>query len=392
MLKRSSWNNVILLSVAQALFQTASVLVFTLAALVGLGLTNDKSLATLPIAAISIGTAIMMIPASVFIRKIGAKKSFMIGASLGLLAGFLAFYAIIKASFILFLISNLLIGFYQAFSQYYRFAAADNVEEVKKGKAISFVIAGGVFAAILGTNIAKYTQGIGKIPFAYSFLSISILSILALVVLYFLNIRLNLDAKNTKAIKARPIWQIIKQNKTKKALLSSAIGYAIMVLIMTATPIAMHDLGFDNKSSANVIQYHILGMYVPSFFTGFLIEKYGINKIIYTGIFLYFIQLLFAILGTSYSYFIISLILLGVAWNFMFIGGSTLLAQSYNLAEKEKTQAFHDFLVFIIISLSSFAAGPLLKYVAWEHINLLSIPLLVLMLWAMFKFKEKAKI
>lgn len=164
------WNNVIILSSAQALFQTASILVMILSGIVGLKLASDESLATLPISVISVGTAIMMIPASFVLKKIGTKKAFMIGTLIGVLAGCLSFYAISTQSFLLFIFGNMLIGCYQGFAQYYRFAAADSVADIHKGKAISFVIAGGVVAALAGSNLAKYTQHLGEVQFAFSFL------------------------------------------------------------------------------------------------------------------------------------------------------------------------------------------------------------------------------
>src|SRR3989338_1541866 len=288
MKSNTRWNNVILLSISQALFQTSSFIGSTLSVLVGLQLAPNESLATLPVSVGSLGTALMMIPASLIIRKIGQRKGFMLGTLFGVLAGLLCFYGILFKSFSIFVVGTMLVGCYQGFSQYYRFAAADTVQETNKGKAISFV--------------------------------------------------------------------------------------------MTAGPIAMHHCGHSSSSSATVIQWHLLGMFVPSFFTGILIKKIGVYNVILIGILVLCLHVVIALTGTDFMHFISGLIFLGVGWNFMYIGGSTLLTHVYYPAEKEKTQAFHDFLVFAVITGSSFLAGTLLKYWGWHGVNLAIIPLLLLAL------------
>lgn len=374
---KPKWNNVILLFTSQALFQTASILVMTLSGMIGLELATDKSLATLPIAMISVGTATMMIPASFIIKKLGQKKAFMIGTTVGMLAGLLAFYGILHRSFEIFVIGNMLVGCYQGFAQYYRFAAADAVPETAKAKALSLVVAGGVVAAIAGPNLARHTQHIGEVPFAYSYLSITLLSIGAFLVIFSLKLRKATIQTIGKATEnGRPLLAIIKQKDTLTALASSAIGYSVMIMIMTATPLAMHHCGHSSDDAATVIQWHVLGMFVPSFFTGTLIDKFGVRKLMLAGVIILFFHVVFAVTGTDFFNFVSGLILLGVGWNFMFIGGSTLLTKVYTPAEKEKTQAFHDFFVFGIISISSFSAGALLNHWGWQGVNLAVIPLL----------------
>lgn len=379
MVTKTKWSNVLLLFTSQALFQTGTILVMTLSGMVGLKLAPEESLSTLPIAMISVGTATMMIPASFVIRKVGQRKGFMIGTILGILSGLLSFYAIVSGSFILFIVGNMLVGTHQGFAQYYRFAAADAVAEHNKGKAISFVIAGGVVAAFAGSNLAKFTQHIGTMPYAYSFISLSFLSIIALCVLFFLKLPQNNKAGNqngTARKKERSLMEIIKKRTALTALASSAVGYSVMMMIMTATPLAMHHFGFSSDQAATVIQWHVLGMFVPSFFTGILIEKFGVHKIILSGIVVLLLYLIFALIGTGYANFMLALILLGVGWNFMFIGGSTLLTKVYQPEEKEKVQAFHDFVVFGAISLSGLSAGGLLKYWGWQGINIAVTPLI----------------
>lgn len=374
------WHNVIFLATAQALFQTSSILVVTLSGLVGLELAADKSLATLPIAMISVGTATMLIPASYILKRFGARKGFMTGTLIGILAGLLAAYSILHRSFPLFIIANMMVGYYQGFAQYYRFAAADSVPGESKGRAISVVLMGGIVAAIAGPNLARYTQHLGELPFAASYLSISALSVLAFVILHALRIPTLATGAAAPAVNVRPVLQIMRQRTVLTALFSSVVGYAVMVMVMTATPLAMHTSGHSHDDSALVIQWHVLGMFVPSFFTGALIDRFGVRTIILAGILILGLHVTFALTGTDFLHFVSGLIFLGVGWNFMFIGGTTLLTRSYQAGEAQKTQAFHDFVVFGVTTLSSLLAGSILNHYGWFVLNLSVIPLLVIAL------------
>jgi len=195
----------------------------------------------------------------------------------------------------------------------------------------------------------------------------------------------------SKTMNNRPLLQIIKQRTTVAALFSSAVGYSMMIMIMTATPIAMHHCGYASEESATVIQWHVLGMFVPSFITGGLIQKFGAKKIVVIGIVILFLHVFFALSGTDFFHFVSGLILLGVGWNFMFIGGSTILSTVYFPLEKEKTQAFHDFFVFGIISISSLSAGALLNLWGWKGVNIAVIPMLILALFTILLFLLKEK-
>lgn len=388
---KTSWNSVILLSVAQSLYQTSSILVVTLSGLVGLELAADKSLATLPIALISVGTAGMMIPASMFIKRFGQRHGFMVGTCIGMLAGLTAWSGVAYHSFAIFLLGNMLLGCYQAFSQYYRFAAADSVPGPSKGRAISFVLTGGIVAAIAGPTLARYTQHLGSTPFLISYLSISALSIVAFIIIY--NLKLNSPSRSDASTvgETRPILEIVRQGPIVTALVSSSIGYAVMAMVMTATPLAMHSSGHSADDSAIVIQWHVLGMFVPSFFTGALIDRFGVRNIIITGIFILGLHVAFALTGTDFMHFVSGLIFLGIGWNFMFIGGTTLLTKFYRPAEKEKTQAFHDFTVFGITTVSSFSAGSILNHSGWFVLNLAVIPLLLIAFVVLVVAKRKSQ-
>ncbi|KAA0992209.1 MFS transporter [Dyadobacter aurulentus] len=368
--------NVLPLVGGQALFQTAGILVTTLAGLVGFNLAPDKSLATLPLAVISVGTAVTLIPAAAFMKRYGRKKGFTLGIAFGFLAGALTSLGIYYSDFWVFVSGNVLIGAYQGFSQYYRFAAAESVEEQDRSKAISWVVAGGIFAALAGPSIARLTKDLGEIPFLYSFLSLMALSILALAVTSLIRH----DSRQVALVgapgPAKPFSEILKKPAFIAAIVSSSVGFAVMVMVMTATPIAMKICGYDADDSSIVIQWHVLGMFVPSFFTGNLIQRFGAIKVISGGILMFLLHISLALSGTDFLHFTSGLIFLGIGWNFMFIGGSTILTQSYTNGDQAKSQAFHDFLVYAVNTLSSFVAGAALASWGWNVVNLIAVPLL----------------
>jgi MFS family permease len=371
----SEKKNVLRLAAAQALFQTFSVMMITISGLIGQSLALDKQLATLPIAMSMLTAAAMMIPASLFMQRRGRRAGFLSGAGLGIAAGLLAALAIWMGSFWLFVVANALVGSYQAFAQYYRFAAADAASAEFKSRAISWVIAGGIVAAFTGTNIARFTQDIGPAPFAVSFLVMSVLSLLSFWIIAGLNIAAPALAASAGTV--RPITQIMRQPVFLTALMGSVVGYAMMVLVMTATPIAMQQCGHSVGIAATVIQWHVLGMFLPSFFTGDLIKRFGVLTIMAAGVILILTQVLLALSGIEFIHFLSALILLGVGWNFLFIGGTTLLTEACTPVERAKTQAAHDFLMFGAITIASFSSGSLLNAYGWRVVNLSVIPFLL---------------
>lgn len=366
--------NVLLLASTQALFQTASVMVMTLSGLVGLQLAADKRLATLPIAMMMVAAAATMIPASMLMQRLGRKAGFLLGTTLGCAAGLIAAGAIWLQSFWLFVFGNILVGGYQGFAQYYRFAAADIASTEFKSRAISWVIAGGVVAALAGPNIARLTQGIGSVPFMAAYLALFSISVLALLIVT--RIALAPVAVSEAHGPARPLLEIMRQPVFLTALMGSSAGYAVMIMVMTATPLAMQICGQSLGASASVIQWHVLGMFLPSFFTGSLIRRYGVLAMMGTGVVLLAGHVAIALAGVEFLHFLSGLILLGVGWNFLFIGGTTLLTEAYRPTERAKTQAAHDFLMFGAVSLASFSAGGLLNTWGWESVNLTAVPFL----------------
>lgn len=385
--------NVLRLAAAQALFQTFAVMVLTVSGLVGLKLAPSKGLATLPIAMSMLTAAVTLIPASLLMQKYGRKTGFLLGIATGSLAGMLAAYAIWINNFWLFVIANALVGSYQAFAQYYRFAAADLASAEFKSRAISWVIAGGIVAAVAGPNIARFTQDIASAQFSVSFIVMSLLGLVA----FWLVASLEIPPPATiEAIgPARPLSEIMKQPVFLTALMGSVVGYAMMVLVMTATPLAMQLCGHTNGASATVIQWHVLGMFVPSFFTGNLIKRYGVLTIMGSGVLLIGLHVTIALSGLEFMHFISGLVLLGIGWNFLFIGGTTLLTEAYRPSERVKTQAAHDFLMFGAITAASFSSGALLNAYGWRLVNLAVIPFLAVALTTIIGFaflRERAAV
>jgi predicted MFS family arabinose efflux permease len=376
--------NVFLLVGTQALFQTSLVLLLTASGLVGQNLATNKTLATLPIAMMILATALTLIPASLFMQRKGRKAGFLVGTAIGALAGLLAALGIWRSSFELFVIGNMLIGVYQAFAQYYRFAAADAASPDFKSRAISWVVAGGVVAAIAGPNIARYTQDVGPAPFVVAFLILFLLSTIA----FFLVTRLELPPPTAAETSgpSRPLAEIMAQPVFLTALTGSVVGFAMMLMVMSATPLAMQLCGHSVGAAASVIQWHVLGMFVPSFFTGNLIRRFGVLNIMGAGIILMAAQILFSLSGIDLFHFTSGLVLLGIGWNFLFVGGTTLLTEAYRPSEKAKTQAAHDFLMFVAVTLSSFASGSLLNSYGWKTVNLTVVPFLLLALVVVISF------
>jgi MFS family permease len=385
--------NVLILAGTQALFQTVSVMVITISGIVGWMLATDKNLATLPIALMMVAVAVTMIPAALFMQRFGRKAGFILGAALGIAAGLLAAISIWLESFFLFVAANMLVGCYQAFAQYYRFAAADAASENFKSRAISWVIAGGVIAAVAGPNLVRITQNIGTVPSALTFLTIAVLAALAIVLLS----QLALPPVNTTESHepARSLPVIILQPIFLTALAGSSVGAAVMLLVMTATPLAMQICGQPLGAAATVIQWHVLGMFAPSFFTGNLIRRFGVLAIMGTGVVLLLGHVAIALSGVEFLHFLSGLILLGVGWNFLFVGGTTLLTEAYRPSERAKVQAMHDFLMYGAVTIATFASGSLLSNYGWQAVNLAVLPFLavaLMMIIILALYRKRARI
>ncbi|MGE4219712.1 MAG: MFS transporter [Alphaproteobacteria bacterium] len=360
--------NVFLLSLCLGFSMTGAVVVMTVSALTGQMLAEDKALATLPFALQWIASMAATMPASLFMRRFGRRAGFTLGQSFGLLAALGCTVAVMAGSFWAFALTNACFGIHNAFWQYYRFAAADTAPENFRSKAISLTLAGGVVAALLGPELSKLSVDLlAPATFAGSYLIIGLLCLVTTSILQFL--RIPRPTAVERADSGRPLRQIAAQPVFIVAVLSATLGYATMALIMTATPLAMVACGFSFSQTASVIQWHVLAMYVPSFFTGALIRRFGVHRIVATGTLLLAGCAAVGLSGVALEQFFGALVLLGLGWNFMFIGGTSLLTGAHTQAERAKVQGFNDFLVFSSVSLASAASGLLQNRFGWEALN-----------------------
>ena len=368
--------NVLLLVATQAMMMTGGSLLITTSALVGFRLSPDKSLATLPLALQMLASMLTSIPASLLMQRIGRRAGFLTGNALGLAGATLATYAIVHNSFVLFACAAALSGMFTGFGSYYRFAAADAASEEYKSRAISWVLAGGVVAAIVGPNLAHWTSDWLSAVFAGSYLALTGIMMLSMITLLFLNIP---PPPVSAQHGGRRIGELVRQPAFAVAILGGALGYAVMALVMTATPLAMHDHTHGFGDTAFVIEWHVLGMFAPSFFTGHLIRRFGVVNIMLTGVVLDGLCVTINLSGTSLNHFWLALTLLGVGWNFLFIGATTLLTEAYLPAEKGRAQALKDFLVFSAAAAGVLSAGSLQHHFGWQTVNYGVMPLITVM-------------
>jgi MFS family permease len=372
--------NVPLLATCQALMMTGNSLLITTSALVGFALAEDKSLATLPLAAQFIATMFTSIPAALLMERIGRKPGFILATLSGLAGGAISTLAILNGEFWWFLLGTVLFGCFNGFGNYYRFAAADAVDVDHKSRAVSYVMAGGVVAAVAGPNLARLTrESIEGALFAGSYASMIVIYMLALLTLSFLKLPPK-PAGKPGSDAVRPLRVIASQPRFIVALLGAMLGYAVMSLVMTATPLAMHDHAHAFADTSFVIQWHVLGMFAPSFFTGHIIKRFGVLNVMFLGGLLGVACIVINLLGTSLWHFWTALILLGISWNFLFIGGTTLLTETYHPNERAKTQAVNDFTVFTTVSIAILSAGALQHHLGWEMVNIGALPMLAVIL------------
>ncbi|MEO3435532.1 MFS transporter [Inquilinus sp. CAU 1745] len=366
---KTATRNISLLIVAQALGMTCQSLVIVIAALVGYSLADDKSLATLPVALQLTATMLTTFPASLLMRRVGRRAGFTVGVLIGATGGLAAAYAVYRGDFVLFSLAATIIGAQAAFVQFYRFAAAETASEAFRPKAISLVLAGGIAAALAGPELAKWGRDL-LTPhlFVGCYLLVTALSLVAAMILQGLDIP-KLSAVQ-RATSGRPLGRIAAQPAFVVAALSGAVGYGVMTLVMTATPLAMTACGFAFDDAAFVIQWHALAMFGPSFFTGSLIQRFGVLNVILAGIALIASAVTVTLSGIAFGQFWGGLVLLGLGWNFMYIGGSTLLTTTCRPEEQAKTQALNDCLIFSTAAAGSFSSGALHSSFGWAAVNL----------------------
>ncbi|MDG2237976.1 MAG: MFS transporter [Arenicellales bacterium] len=371
--------NVLILAVCQALMLSGSSLIVAASALVGLTLSVEKVWATLPIACMYCGTLTVTFPASVLMKRIGRRAGFIVGLMVGFAGAMVATWAILDHNFVAFAVGSFLIGILNGFGQYYRFAAVDISGEAYRGRAISWVLAGGILAAFIGPNLANYSRDmLMGIPFAGSYASLLILY--GLSILLVSQIQIAVPGEHERSGEQRPLAQIARQPKYLVAVIGAMIAYGVMNLVMTSTPLAMasHDHGFSD--TALVIQWHVLAMFAPSFFTGNLIARFGVIRIMSVGAILLLASILIGLGGISVFHFLFELVFLGLGWNFLFIGGTTLLTETYTVPEKAKAQGLNDLLVFGMVALTALSSGFLHEWAGWRALNYSVLPAVLLAL------------
>lgn len=347
---------------------TCMSLIGTVSGLVGYALADDKSLATLPHALQFVGMMSITYPASILMGRIGRKLGFMVGVAFALVGASIAAWAISAGDFMIFCVGSALIGASTAFGQYYRFAAADVSTPEYRSRAISWVLSGGVVAAFAGPNLAGFTHSlIEGTQFVGGYIAVVLLGCLSFLVLLFIDVP---QPKESEAVgEARPLGQIIRNPTYITAILCGALAYGTMALVMTATPLAMAAKNMAFSDTVWVIQWHILGMYGPAFFTGNLIRRFGTLPIMLIGAALSAACAVVNLMGESVTYIWLALLSIGIGWNFLFTGATTLLTDTYNEAEKARAQGFNDLVVFGGLAVAALLSGSMHFYLGWETLN-----------------------
>ncbi|EPJ5802331.1 MFS transporter [Klebsiella pneumoniae] len=393
MSNKNMYRQVLILASAQAIFQTVSVLVMTIGGLAGGLLAPSPGLATAPIAAMFLGTASATFPASMWMSRVGRKTGFCTGAAAGIAGGAIAGAGIITSSFILLCIGTFMVGVYQSFAQFYRFAASEVASDTFRPRAISLVMAGGIVAALAGPLLARLGSDILTPRYLGSFIILAAISAVAVFILSRLSVPASVEAA-VDQVPARSWKRVITQPAYLTALFGAATGYGIMILAMTATPLAMSHHAHSLSETSIVIQLHVLGMFLPSFFTGKLISRFGSIRIMLTGILLYGCHIALALTGTGFSSFAGALIFVGLGWNFLYIGGTALVTTTFRPSEKGVAQAVNDMTIFAVGLACSLSAGALLEQFGWERLNEMLLPWLAVaataLIWQAIRSRNAA--
>jgi len=372
----SSSRNVWLLSLCQALLLMNAVTLISMSALAGYALAGNKALSTLPNMTYVVGAAIATFPASMWMKRVGRRNGFLTGGALGLAGSVLATLAMATSSLALLCAGTALLGAYNAFGQYYRFAAADASPMEFKAKAISFVLAGGLIGGVVGPEISKHTRTWMQPEFFASYASLFVYSLAAMAVVA--RLRLPEAAADASHEPARPLGEIVSQPTFMVAAGVAALGYAVMNLLMTATPLAMGFCGHPYTAAATVIASHVVGMFGPSFFTGSLIRRFGVLQVMLAGVALMCACVGVALSGQEVVNFWWALVLLGIGWNFMYIGGSTLLTEAYRPSERAKAQGVNEMTIFAVQAISALSSGVLVNTRGWNTLNYVALPAILL--------------
>ena len=380
--KRAKFN-VTVLVLAQAILGSQMPMIFTIGGLAGQTLAPNPCYATLPISLIVLGSMLSANPLSMIMQRYGRRVGFFVGALGGALGGAVGAYGLYLHSFEVFLIGSLLTGIYMSAQGFYRFAAADTASEAFRPKAISYVMAGGLASALIGPQLVKVTAQSMVVPFMGTYLAIIVINVLGSALFLALNIP-KPEPRSADAPIGRSRWEIMKTPTVAVAMICAMVSYALMNLVMTSTPLAVVGCGFEQNTAADVVSAHVLAMFIPSFFTGHLIARFGTTKIVAAGLVVLACAGAVALQGVNVENFFLALILLGVGWNFGFIGATTMLASAHNPEEKGIVQGMNDFFVFGGVTVASLSSGGLMNcsggspVEGWTAVNIAMVPFLTL--------------
>jgi MFS family permease len=364
--------NLVLLIICQGLFLTNNVTFIAINGLVGLSLAPVSWMATLPVMGYVVGGAFSTSIVAKSQNHFGRKISFQLGLLVAMLSALLCAYAAISKNFWLLVIGTFVAGYYSANGQLYRFAAAELTDVSNRDKAVSWVLAGGILGAVIGPNLASWTRDLFDTAFLGAYLTLSIAGFIGIFVMQFIHFPEEFKTQHSLA-DGRPLKVILQQPAFMVAIIGAALGYGVMNLLMAATPLAMQICGLPFSDTALVLEWHVIGMFAPGFFTGSLIQRFGTLRIMGIGVVLNFICIAIALTGTDLHQFFIALFLLGVGWNFLFTGATSLAMTAYKPNERDKAQAAINFFVFGTMAFTSFGSGALITSQGWNILNLGSI-------------------
>ena len=380
--KRAKFN-VTVLVLAQAILGSQMPMIFTIGGLAGQTLAPNPCYATLPISLIVLGSMFAANPLSMIMQRYGRRVGFFVGALGGAMGGAVGAYGLYLHSFEVFLLGSFLTGIYMSAQGFYRFAAADTASEAFRPKAISYVMAGGLASALIGPQLVKVTAQSMVVPFMGTYLAIIVINVLGSALFLALNIP-KPEPRSADAPIGRSRWEIMKTPTVAVAMICAMVSYALMNLVMTSTPLAVVGCGFEQNTAADVVSAHVLAMFIPSFFTGHLIARFGTTRIVAAGLFILACAGAVALQGVNVENFFLALILLGVGWNFGFIGATTMLASAHNPEEKGIVQGMNDFFVFGGVTVASLSSGGLMNcsggspVEGWTAVNIAMVPFLTL--------------
>ncbi|WP_027261656.1 MFS transporter [Sedimentitalea nanhaiensis] len=391
---KRAWRNVWVLVAAQAFLGAQMPMIFTIGGLAGQSLASNACLATLPISLIVLGSMLSATPISAVMQKYGRRVGFLLGAAGGTAGAVVGAYGLYLGSFPIFLIGSFLTGIYMSAHGFYRFAAADTASDSFRPKAISYVMAGGLLSAIIGPQLVKATSDAFVIPFFGTYATIIVINLIGALLFFLIDIPTP-AAPAADAPRGRTRWELITTPRIAVAVICAMVSYALMNLVMTSTPLAVVGCGYTQGNAADVVSGHVLAMFVPSFFTGHLIARFGVERIMALGLLILAAAGAVALQGVALENFFIALILLGLGWNFGFIGATTMLAGAHEPQERGRMQGLNDLLVFGGVTVASLASGGLMNcsggspVEGWSAVNMAMAPFLVLaggaLLWLMLQ-------